>query len=246
MKTLIVNLNYSHLRNEIHVEFHDVMQTLFGKYPPASMGIQAQYDTYKPLYDAEVSALDIVIKSDKTAEINAQNIVRDNIYRGFADAVKSAQRHFDPAKRAAAQRAATILERYGNIAAKSYDAQTAAIDDMLREFGDAPSSNWNADIALLMLGEWLTQLYSENQKFKELILERYQEQMQRPSVRMKDARAAVDAAFRTLLTQVEALTLVNGAAAYENFIKETNLVIERYRNILAQQAGRRANKEHNP
>jgi capsule polysaccharide export protein KpsE/RkpR len=89
------------------------------------------------------------------------------------------------------------------------------------------------------LNDWLTQLDTENQKFKALMSERYTEASQRLATRMKAARAETDKALRTIFGQIEALALVNGIAAYEAFIREVNAVLERYKNILAQEKGRR-------
>lgn len=93
---------------------------------------------------------------------------------------------------------------------------------------------------VLGLTDWLTQLDFENQKFKTLMSERYTETAQRPGTRMKDARAETDRALRALLNMLEALAAVNGAEAYLPFIGELNAVNGRYKNQLAQSAGRRA------
>jgi hypothetical protein len=54
---------------------------------------------------------------------------------------------------------------------------------------------------------------------------------------MTAARAAVDKATHEIFNQLEALVRIHGIAAYESFIREINAVTERYKNILAQQAG---------
>jgi hypothetical protein len=59
---------------------------------------------------------------------------------------------------------------------------------------------------------------------------------------MKTARIAVDKAFRELLAQLEAVARVNGADAYKEYSGELNAVMERYRNILAQEKGQREAK----
>jgi hypothetical protein len=60
------------------------------------------------------------------------------------------------------------------------------------------------------LSDWLTELDAENQKFKELMAQRYTEVSQRPTTRMKAARAETDKAFRAIFRHIEALALVNG------------------------------------
>jgi hypothetical protein len=161
---------------------------------------------------------------------------RDLLFRGFADAVKSGLNHFDPAKSEAARKIEIVLDNYGNIAAKALDRETAAIDDLLRELrnGDYPTF-----VGSLALDDWLTQLDAENKSFKALMMARYGEISQRSLSSMKVARKNTDASFRNVIDQVEALATVNGIAQYESFIRELNAVIERYKNIMASEAGRR-------
>jgi hypothetical protein len=234
MKNLFIRFIYTELRNETHVEYNETFDSILINHNPQTLGVKPLYDAYKPLLDTEVAALDIIRKSGYTSEIDEQDSRRDSIFRGFTDAVKSALNHFNAAKKEAAHKIAIVLEHYGNIAAKTLDQETAAIDDLLRELND----NHSQDILLLALADWLSQLNIENETFKTLMMARYSETAQRPTTRMKQARTDVDKAFRAILNQIEALALVNGATAYTAFINELNAVSERYKNQLAQHAGR--------
>jgi hypothetical protein len=236
MTNLIIKLDYAHLRNESHVEFHETVNNLFITYPPSELGFTTQYEIYKPLFDTEITVLDVIRKSGYTEDIGEQDHRRDHIFRGFADAVKSTLNHFDEAKKDAAHKISIVVENYGNIAVKALDQETAAIDDLLRELA---SGNYPALIEILAFSDWLTQLNIENERFKELMMTRYGELAQRPSTRMKSARSEVDKAFRALTTQIEALALVNGSAAYAPFVRELNIIIERYKHIMAQEKGRK-------
>ncbi|GHT25235.1 hypothetical protein FACS189430_11550 [Bacteroidia bacterium] len=235
MGNLIIRIHLTSLRNEAHVELNETFAALVAKYNAETLDIAALFGQYQPLLADELSVLDLVRKSGLTGDIDEQDHRRDSVFRGFADAVKNACRHFDSAKREAANRVEMVFAHYGNIAVKTLDQETAAIDDLLRELDAAHS----AAIATLNLGDWALQLNAENSRFKELMAARYEETAQRPTIRMKSARTAVDNALRDIFDRVEALALVNGVAASEPFIKELNAVMERYKNILAQEKGRR-------
>jgi hypothetical protein len=232
---LFIRFRYENLRNEVHVEYNETIDGIAIKHVPQTLGILPQYNDYKTAVNTEVGALDVIKKSEYTDEISAQDHVRDGIFRGFVDAVQSSRNHFDANKRKAAEKINFVLEHYGNIAAKAFDQETAAVDDMLRELND----NHAADVQLLSLTDWLTQLDAENKKFKQLMSERYTAIAQRPTTRMKAARAETDKALRTMLDMLDALIMVNGADAYMPFINELNAVNKRYKNQLAQAAGRR-------
>jgi hypothetical protein len=231
MKNLITRIDYQHLRNEAHVELHDTTNTLLVESSPDSLGIRKQYDVYKPLVDDEKSSLDVIKKSGYTADIDEQDQRRDAIFRGLVDAVKSAENHFDQLKKKAAVRITIVLDNYGNIAAKTFDEETAAIDDLIRELG---SGDYPALVATLALEDWLTQLNTENQRFKELMSARYKEVAKRPTTNMREARKKVDKAFLDIIYTIEALVLVNGITAYESFIKELNAILDRYKNVYAK------------
>jgi hypothetical protein len=238
MKTVFTRIDFARMRNETHTEFHETANTVIVRHNPATLGIAVQHNAYKPLVETEVSLLDIIRKSAYTGDIEDQDVRREKIFRGFADATKSALNHFDPVKQNAAKRINIVLEHYGNIAAKALDQETAAIDDLLRELNEGENRN---AINVLGIEEWTRQLEYENQTFKDLMIARYGEVSQRPTTNMKQVRKEVDNAFRNLTDRMDAIVELNGIALYEPFIKELNAVIERHKNILAQSAGRRKN-----
>lgn len=165
IKTIIIRLYFTQLRNETHVELNENLVFLIEKYDPATLGILLQYENYKRYYN--------------------------------------------------------------NIAAKTLDQETAAVDDLLREFSTNP---YNEYIGLLMLmpNDRSKQLYTENQKFKDLMSKRYTETVQRPVIRLKDARSETD----------KVLLPVNGQANYESFIRKPNVILERHKHIQAQERRR--------
>jgi hypothetical protein len=233
----IIRFRYEHLRNEAHVEYNETVDGLAIKYNP--QGMQPQLNACKAALGTEIAALDVVRKSEYTGDISERDHARDGVFRGLADAVKSALNHFSADKRKAAEKISIVLENYGNIAAKAFDQETAAVDDLLRELND----NHAADVQLLALNDWTKQLDTENQTFKALMSERYAETARRPATRMRAARAETDRALRALLDMLEALVMVNGADAYLPFISELNAVSERYKKQLAQASGRKSKTE---
>ncbi|MDR1198578.1 MAG: DUF6261 family protein [Prevotellaceae bacterium] len=240
MKKEIIRVRFENLRNESHVEYNSTFRKLVAKYTPETLGIKALYDEYETLFADEESALDIVRKSELTVEIHEQDSIRDGIFRGMSDAVKSALNHFNAEKRAAARKIEVIFANYGNIAVKTLDQETAAINDILRELRTPDNA---PKVTLLGLGEWVSQLETENDRFDRLMLDRYYETAQRPALRMRDTRLKVDTCIRQIFDRIEALALVNGADAYEGFMRDMNAVSERYKNIMAQEKGARGKSE---
>jgi hypothetical protein len=241
IENIITQMDYSRMRNEQHVSYFEMADALFGKYPTGVPAITSLYETFRSRYATEVSLLDTIQNSSFTKKIEQADRERDEISGGLAAFVQSFERHFDPGLREAAGVIRRILKRYGNIARKTLDQETAAIDDLLRELrdGDAPTA-----VQLLGLDSWMEHLETANNQFKTLMLERNADIAQRSAMRMKDARRAVDAAFLPLIIQLEAVVRVNGREPFEALIDELNTHTLRHKNLLAQEAGaRKAKKE---
>jgi hypothetical protein len=229
--SFIINLHYSHLKNETYVELHDTVERVFVLFPPAQLGVVPLYTVYRAKFSDVVASLDAILKSGYTEPIDALDHVRDHTVRGFDDSVKSALNHFNPDKREAARLIKIVLDRYGNIGSKTLDQETAAIDDLVREL---QSANYPALVSTLALGDWIAQLQTENQQFKDLMMARYSESALRPATPVRPLRLATDKAFHELTRQLEALALVNGLKEYEAFFRELNAVLGRYKHLLAR------------
>ncbi|MDR2125496.1 MAG: DUF6261 family protein [Prevotellaceae bacterium] len=239
MKREVIRIKLENLRNEAHVSYNTAFGAMVDKYTPETLNINALYGEYKTAFADEIAALDIVRKSALTDAIDQQDSIRDSIFRGMADAIKSALNHFNAEKREAARKLNVVFDNYGNIAAKTLDQETAAITDLLRELNSPDNA---ALLTLLGLGDWAQQLDTENTKFEQMMLERYAETSQRPTVKMRDARQKTDKYLRAIFDRLEALALLNGTDGYENFIKELNALTERYKQIAAQEKGLRNSK----
>jgi hypothetical protein len=235
MNEIIVRISLQSLKNETHVQFNEGIDSVFVKHNPQSLGIQPLYVLYRGALNNEVIALDFIIKSELTSKIVDQDHKRDSTYRGFVDSVKSATHHFEPANREAAHLVLNIVNHYGNIARKTLDDETAAINDLARELNKpAPAQA----MTLLGANAWLNKLVEENNVFTGLMKERYNETAGKTSFRMKTVRVETDKYYHAIVSQIENQILA-GTVINESFIREMNAVIERFKHILAQEIGER-------
>ena len=236
IKAIIIRFRYEHLRNETHVSFHEDFNAITGKYDTETLGIKPLYVLYQPLFEEEKAALDQIIKSQYTALIDDLDRQRDSLYRGFADTVTAALHHYDPEIRQAAQKIHDILERYGNISHKTLNDESAAIEDLHTEL--LKQDNYAA-VSALGLGNWLGQLMQVSRNLAGVMLNRIDEAAKRPDLHMRSIRKAVDKAFRGILDLLEALVRVKGEDTDKEYIAEVNALSEKYKENLAQEAGRR-------
>jgi nucleotide-binding universal stress UspA family protein len=241
MKAIFVLFNFHKLSNEAHFEFHDEFRILALTLGIEKLGIAKLFnEIYLPALAVEASVLDFFAWSKFTDKIKRANRHRDSMYRGLASAVKTATYHPDPDKRAAAARLAMILAHYGYMPRRMYEAKIAAIKDLLREFARPENEPL---VTAAGVGEWVELLATANEEFVDLLLARDEEIGQRPAVRSREARVAVDEATRALLDRVAALITLNGINStvdYRPFVADFNAIATRYKHLLAIETGRRA------
>jgi len=235
MKTTQINLR--RMVNEVHAQFHESVKTLIEKYGPEALNILQLCLLYFQAFGNELEALLIIMKSEKTEHISEQDRVRDFIFRGFSDTVKGFRNHFDAEYREAANRLWSVFLHYGNITTKTFDAQTAATNDMLREFA---KPQMQTALEKLSVKDWCEKLDEENQKFHQLMMQRYSESLEKTTYRMKTAREETDRFYRAIVAQLDNAVLTGSNDAVMNeFLTELNTVIKRFKDILAQQLGRK-------
>jgi hypothetical protein len=234
--TIIVRFRYEHLKNEVHMEYHDEVNLLIITYGGAGPLGFATLAVYKPLYDAEVDALDQITKSDFTEEIAAMDEERDRLNRGLKNSLKGFLDHNDHDKRVMARKVLDILDHYGDVTRKSLDGETAALKDIVREM--IKMENYEL-LTALELDKWLKDIDRANLALERLMMKRYDEAAKRANLHMREIRVKVDKAFRAILDLLESLVRVQGPDADKAFIAGLNAVSTRYKDILAQEAGRR-------
>jgi hypothetical protein len=239
MKNIIVRINLANLRNEAHTQYNQTIKDVVDKHNPDTFELRQYYDVYYPLFVEEVEGLDLIRNSKITPEIETQDHIRDRVYRGFVGTVRSTLNHYDEKKQNAAKEIERISKHYDNMTYKTLDEETAALDDFIQELRTDTNREF---LTTLGLNDWVDVMEKENRKFEELMQLRYEEVFHRPHIRMKDIRKAVDKALLDMFDQIEALVRVKKIAPDAELIKEINAVNERYKNILAQQKGRRDKK----
>lgn len=234
----IANISLSRLRNEEHNEFHTDFSDLVIDFTPVELGIETQFSDFTHLLGNEKETLHIIQKSDITDELVDSDALRDFTFRGFSDSIKSSCNHFRKETKKAAKRVQIVLDEYGNVAEKSYDQETTAINNLVSKL----KQDYAAEISILGVSEWIDELLANNEAFNTLIKNRYTQESAKTQLLMKRVRTEVDNAFRTITKRINALIIVNGEEAYEKFVIELNNRIENYTNNLAIRLGHNEKK----
>jgi len=230
----IADCPLSRFQNDEHYNFQTDANGLIQYFTAAALSIETEYAVYSPLLENEGDALNFVRKSSYSDLISASDKVRDNTIYGLDDAINSGLRHFDKTIRAASNRLKILRDASGNIARKAYNKETADIIKLLADL----KGTYAADVTTVNIGDWVTELESNNNDFVSLQNTRYDEAGEKTSLRMKEVRIEVDAAYNVIVDKINALIIVNGEAPYVDFVNKLNLRIEAYINNLAIYKGR--------
>ena len=237
----VINIfNLVRLKNAPHVQFHNNVSSLVTAVGISKLPFAQLYALYQTALDNEKESLLLITKSEITAVIVERDGKRDATFRGFADVVKGYRNHFDPDKQHAAERLWHLFQHYGNLARQSFDAETAAINDFLKELKKPEIAS---EVTTLKLTDWVEQLTLTNTEFNEATMARFCETTNRTTFRMKTARVETDKYYRAIVSSVENIVLIGGTlpADLQHFITELNAIVAHYKHIVAQEQGRKKN-----
>jgi hypothetical protein len=220
----ISKIDFRNLRNDAHFQFHTEFRDLVAKNGAEALKVKPQYDAYLPLYDREDEALKKIVKNEFTAKIHEADKARDEIYVGMTEMNAAALKHFSPEIRDAAGRLKIVFDTYGNVASKPLNEETSAIYNILQEL----QGKYAADVSVVGILQWVAELEVRNKAFENLVKERFDETAARTDIVLREARGKLDEAYRTIAERIDALAVVEGVAAYEQFIKTLNAVVAKY------------------
>jgi hypothetical protein len=226
------------MRNEEWFNFFTEFKTFVTQSTSEALDIETLFLTFLTLYGQADKALEILRKSSYTSEIVRLNGVRDSTYRGLAETVKSGLHHYLAPTREAAEKLKMILDHYGNLSTKPYNEETSGIYNLLQDLRAK-----TAEVAALNLSGWLNELEANNQAFEAAILARNAEGADHiVDINMLEVRRQTDRCYLDIVERIEALILIQGNAAFADFVNKLNTNIERYKNVLSRRGHHKEEK----
>jgi hypothetical protein len=260
----ILGISLSHLHNEEWYELFILFIAMIARFGKERLGIKDLHDLLVPILEKTDSLLLVLRKSYYTQEIEAADKKRDDVFRGFHNVVKGLLLLPVAAKKEAAGRLNILLDGYQKaVLNDTHEAESASIGNLLQDLG----GHYKDDVALLALADWTTALNQAQQEFLALNAKRTKESEDKPKLNLQLLRTEADG-FYKVMTDVMYARLVadklggdvvvdprdldkeghfendenhdlHGNVTY-NFVIAWNEVLKKYRNTLAQRAGRRS------
>ncbi|MDR2564158.1 MAG: DUF6261 family protein [Prevotellaceae bacterium] len=230
MNKFFTRLDLRRLHNEEWFNFFTEYKGFVLYITAAVLGIQQLFANFIELMQKADAALEQIRKSKVTDDIVQLDARRDNAFRMLKSALRYGLSSTDPNQLAAAKKLEPVFKHYGNLAAKSYDDETAGIVNFIQDLRGSYASyveilEWEGMIAALELA---------NNEFEAAILLRNAESADRPAYKMLDLRTKINRCYLDMIEKIEAKILLNGDEDIAEFVKNLNSNIERYKQTLAR------------
>jgi L-lactate utilization protein LutC len=238
----IFGIALADLTNSEHFEFISEVIELIKKFGAAALNIIAEFAVLQDLFAKEDICMKIIPKSEYTEMIKEADKARDLSFYGIVQYVKSYLNYFVLPKARAAERIHIMINSYGDVAKKAYDAESADLDNILQEL----NGKYKDDVVLLGFSDRVDKLEGDNKLFKTLVENRYEEWNTRPDFTPKEIRPQVNEAYHTITNRITALILVEEKPeTYLSFVHELNKHIEHYNVIIKLRKANNKTKQKN-
>jgi hypothetical protein len=221
--------------NEQWFSFHLGFNDLVKQKTPVLLGIEALY----PAYEEKLNLADVLLeqlrKSFLTDDLKTLDTQRDDSLISLKNAIKAHLKSSDNEKRKDAHKVMAVLDNYGNMARMNYPTESAAIYNFVQDM----EGKFSREVKNLELNNWVNDVKRFNTRFMTVYNERFAEEAEKPDLKLADVRKDVDAKYNSLIKVIEAFILTNPNHELDDFVRQLNIVIKKYKTIDAQAKGRK-------
>jgi hypothetical protein len=238
MSRKIKLISVKKLRNNLHFEFMNSILVLLQTLGMTVGLIVNALQKFAERVKEEDDALDQLKHYETTQEIHDEDGRRDNAFSRMYSLARLELKHFDEAKRIAAERICSIMKEFRGAPRLPLAEESAAIHNLLQKLETV-----RYEIDILGLSEWVNEMKDANDKVRTLMASRESEVAHKAQHKVKTARAAVDEAYSEIITCLEAAAIVENSDSCEQLIAEINARIDEYNNVLAREKGWRNSRK---
>ena len=224
----------SRYTNDEHYKYQTEVNGLIARYPAVSMLIAPELNNFQKLYLDEGEALGFVRGSVYTEHLEVADAKCNETLDGMEAAIISGLRHYDPVVKAASERLSIWWDTNGNIKEKGQKSKSGAIIKLVTDF----KGPYSADVNAAGLNGWVSELEADLNVHDEVEKTKYTEKASKTDLRMRQVRIDIDKSYRTIITKMNALIVVNGEEPFTEFVNELNTRIASYSNNLAIRSGK--------
>lgn len=221
------------LRNAEYLQYMKDFTGIINLNNPAQLAIDAKLNAFVSKTDELESLYKKALANEKTQALLAIDEKRDDAVNGIYYFLLGYSYHFDPVKKQNAQILLENMALYGSgIARLNYQAETATINNLLRDWENKPEL---ADAIILFdLSSWVNEMKATNDEFNTQYLLRTQEYGDASPETIKLKREEVNVAYYALRDRIDALHLLieTPPSPYVTVINQLNALTNQYNVLL--------------
>jgi hypothetical protein len=218
----IKSITFSYLRNEAHYEFLYFYVNLLDRYQHVRQIIEHIYPEFTQALELEKSLIDSARSSDLTKKLEEEDARIDRDVTGIKIAVKAASYNTDPLIVEAARILQNRLKDFGNIKAKAYKEEAAAVQILV----DDLQMTYAVQVTLIGLTAWVDDLVVAENRFVQFYEERNRQIANRPKERLIDVRHRLESIYRSMNRYIAASATIEENTEFIEFINELNANID--------------------
>ena len=223
MKKPLHTLLFNWLPLPAHVQFFERVK---GFLTTAEEDVQTAVAPLMAEFDArlaeEVAVQGWIRKSVLTEQIAEADGTIDRLLVGINAIVQTGLHSSTPAIVESARRVHIMLKNFGRVASASYDKEEGDVKAILAQL----TGSYAQDVTTLGMTTWVQQLQAALTVFENLLLQREDEQGEKPPYTAKEARKNMEDVYRRMMPIVEANATL-GAYHFVAFIERLNHDIDR-------------------
>ena len=197
--------------NDLYVQFMTDVKAAIEKTTASALRISKCKTAFDEAFEQLDEAYQMQRKNNLTAELRELDALRDNDYRCLRMHSEADTYNPDPEKRKKAVEVWNRIDAYGNIARLGLRAESAKLTDMGKELLKAPLSDYVTELGYMPI---LTALIEANDNYVELSQTRSESKKDLVLNATRDARLALDDAYR------DVVTAVNAQVAFQSLVDE--------------------------
>lgn len=221
------------LRNAEYLQYMKDFTGIINLNNPEQLAIDAKLNAFVSKTDELEALYKKALASEKTQALLAIDERRDDAVNGIYYFLLGYSYHFDPMRKQNAQILLENMALYGSgIARLNYQAETATINNLLRDWENKPEL---ADAIILFdLSSWVNEMKATNDEFNTQYLLRTQEYGDASPETIKLKREEVNVAYYALRDRIDALHLLveTPPSPYVTVINQLNALTNQYNVLL--------------
>lgn len=229
----IQRIHLKNMRNGVHYQFMDDVLRMAAGNGTVTGTCAARIAELKESFGKEGKCINVSTHSKLTARIRLADKERGRMYANFRAMVKAYAGMPIEDMSAAADVLWRRLKETGINPHSSMQQESGLITSLVDEL----EGRLEPYITRLDLGSMVSGMKEANESVKSLLLERSREAAGHEKGALKDARGATDKAYRSFIEMVEAYSVISADRGYDDFIRQANGIVTRYKRYAMGQCG---------